>query len=328
MPSRRAFTLSGLAALAGGGCASSSLPYSLTAPSRQSLIARYRLPQSRFVTVDGVDLHYTDEGAGRPLVLMHGNIGSLRMWADWVGPLTGAGFRVIRLDFPGHGLTGPDGVWTRPNPPESMDRYRALVTGLLDHLGVERCAIAATSFSGIVAYRMAARQPERVSALALINSGGLPRTRETDPNRVRGTRFEQWRDRRTFTRERMERVLTGLMAPERPPTPALIEEYHALQNMQGRQMERATGTPFYRSGDVAGTLALVRQPTLILWGDYPGLLDVGQARQFQSLLVNAPVTLKVYPGVGHLLPIEAAQAGVGDLIAFLADEGADPPRPG
>jgi pimeloyl-ACP methyl ester carboxylesterase len=322
MTTRRAFAIAGLAAFAGGGCATSSLPYSLTAPSRADLIARYRLPQSRFVTIEGVDLHYTDEGQGRPLVLMHGNIGSLRMWEGWVAPLVAAGYRVIRLDFPGHGLTGPDTVWRRPNPPESMDRYRSLTTGLLDHLGVARCAIAATSFSGIVAYRMAARQPERVSALALINSGGLPRTRETDPNRVRGTRFEQWRDRRTFTRARMERVLTGLMAPERPPSPALIAEYHDLQNMQGRQMERALGTPFYRSGDVAGTLALVRQPTLILWGDYPGLLDVGQARQFQSLLVNAPVTLRVYPGVGHLLPIEAAEAGSRDLIAFLAGQAA------
>jgi pimeloyl-ACP methyl ester carboxylesterase len=304
-----------------GACAHSSFPYSLTANSRASLIARYRLPASKFVTVDGVELHYTDEGSGPVVLLMHGNIGSLRMFADWVGPLTQAGYRVIRMDFPGHGLTGPDGEWVKSAPRESMDRNIVLVNGLLDHLGVARCAIAATSFSGIVAYRMAARQPERVSALILMNSGGLPRTAQTDPNRVRGTRFEQWRDRRTFTDERMERVLKGLMAPERPPSRALIAEYHDLQNMQGRQMERALGTPNYRSGDVAGTLARIRQPTLILWGDYPGLLDVGQARQFETLLTQAPVTLKLYPGVGHLLPIEAADRGAADLIAFLAGQG-------
>jgi pimeloyl-ACP methyl ester carboxylesterase len=60
---------------------------------------------------------------------------------------------------------------------------------------------------------------------------------------------------------------------------------------------------------------------LILWGDYPGLLDVGQARQFQNLMANAPVTLETYKGVGHLLPIEAPARGVGDLVSFLAANG-------
>lgn len=302
-------------------CAHSSFPYSLADRSRASLIRQYRLPTSQFRTIDGVDLHYTDDGAGPAVVLMHGNVGSLRMWNDWVEPLAAAGYRVIRIDLPSHGLTGPNPEWTRQPMRESMDRNIVLVEGLLDALKVERAALVGTSFSGIIAYRMAARTPNRVAALVLINSGGLPRTAQTDPNRPRGSAFEQWVNKREFSRPRMETTLKGLMAPENPPSRALITEYHDLQNMTGRQMERARLTPTYRFGDVAGTLSQIRQPTLILWGDYPGLLDVGQARQFQNLLANAPVTLETYKGVGHLLPIEAAARGVGDLVAFLGANG-------
>ena len=323
MTDRRMF-LAGGAALALGGCAHSSFPYSLADRSRESLIRQYRLPSSRFMTIDGVDLHYTDDGQGPAIVLMHGNVGSLRMWNDWVDPLVAAGYRVIRLDLPSHGLTGPNPEWTRAPMRESMDRNILLVDGLLDALKVERAALVGTSFTGIIAYRMAARTPQRAAALVLINSGGLPRTAQTDPNRPRGTAFEQWVNKREFSRARMETTLKGLMAPENPPSDALITEYHDLQNMQGRQMERARLTPTYRSGDVAGTLSQIRQPVLILWGDYPGLLDVGQARQFQNLMANAPVTLETYKGVGHLLPIEAPARGVGDLVAFLGANGWPP----
>lgn len=285
--------------------------------SRRSLVRQYRLPQSKFAEIDRVNVHYTDEGEGPAVFLMHGNLGSLRMWNDWVGPLVAAGHRVVRMDFPSGGLTGPNPEWAKPAPRESMDRNIVLVEGLMDRLGIESAAFVATSFTGIVAYRMAARTPARVTKLVLINSGGLPRTPETDPNRPRGTAAERAVAEHYFTRPRMATTLAGLMPPQTPPSEALIQEYYDLQNMEGRQYERARGTPLYKSGDVAGTLAAIRQPTLIIWGRHPGLLDTGQAEQFRALLKNAPVTLKIYDGVGHLLPIEAPAQGAADVLAFL-----------
>src|SRR5262245_26961034 len=70
------------------------------------LEARYARPPSRFVEVDGLRVHYRDEGQGPPLVLLHGSNSSLFTWEGWTRELSRS-FRVISLDLPGHGLTGP-----------------------------------------------------------------------------------------------------------------------------------------------------------------------------------------------------------------------------
>ena len=57
--------------------------------------------------VDGVRLHVRDEGRGPALLLLNGHLGSLHMWDPWIPELT-RHFRVIRLDYPPYGLSGPD----------------------------------------------------------------------------------------------------------------------------------------------------------------------------------------------------------------------------
>ena len=78
------------------------------------LRARYALPQSRFVTLDGQQIHYVDEGRGRVVLLLQGSDGSLRMWEDWARILR-TDYRVIRFDRPPMGLSSP--VASSPVPP-------------------------------------------------------------------------------------------------------------------------------------------------------------------------------------------------------------------
>src|SRR5690606_8346445 len=78
-------------------------------------------------------------------------------------------FRVIRYDRSPYGLSGDDPAGYH------MDRQIEQLSRLLDALGVERATLVGTSSGGINAFRFAARYPERVEHLVLINSGGLPR---------------------------------------------------------------------------------------------------------------------------------------------------------
>jgi hypothetical protein len=73
----------------------------------EQLKARWATGASRFVEVDGLDVHYRDEGTGPPIVLLHGTGASLHTWEAWVEVLS-ASHRVVRLDLPGFGLTGPN----------------------------------------------------------------------------------------------------------------------------------------------------------------------------------------------------------------------------
>ncbi len=69
------------------------------------LTPRYASAASQFVPIDGVTVHYRDEGAGPPLVLIHGALASLHTWDGWVSRLA-SHRRLVRLDLPGYGLTG------------------------------------------------------------------------------------------------------------------------------------------------------------------------------------------------------------------------------
>ncbi|MFJ6634565.1 alpha/beta fold hydrolase [Streptomyces sp. NPDC091376] len=99
-------------------------------------------------------------GHGPVVVLLHSSVCDRRMWDDQWKALTDAGHRVVRCDFRGFGDT----------PAEAVHPYRDAddVLALLDTLGVGRAALVGASFGGRVAVEIAARNPERVTALALL----------------------------------------------------------------------------------------------------------------------------------------------------------------
>src|SRR3990172_9268417 len=73
----------------------------------EKLKAKYANGQSRFITIDGLLVHYRDEGKGFPLLLLHGAPSSLHTFDRLTAELSKK-YRVIRLDLPGYGLTGPN----------------------------------------------------------------------------------------------------------------------------------------------------------------------------------------------------------------------------
>ncbi len=136
----------------------------------EQILAKYADPDSKFVALEGADgirVHYKDEGTGPAVLLIHSSFGDLKDWDPWVKVLARR-YRVVRLDLPAFGLTGPV-----PSGNYSIDRYLTLVDALMDHLGIERFAIVGTSYGGLVAFRYAATRLERVQALVLANSAGV-----------------------------------------------------------------------------------------------------------------------------------------------------------
>src|ERR1700731_3280580 len=90
-----------------------------------ALLLEYGAAPSKFVEIEGMRIHYRDEGAGSPLVLLHGFGSSLYTWEGWVRQLAGTR-RLIRLDLPGFGLTGP-----APDGDYRTERYVHVVAALL-----------------------------------------------------------------------------------------------------------------------------------------------------------------------------------------------------
>jgi pimeloyl-ACP methyl ester carboxylesterase len=105
---------------------------------------------------------YDVAGTGPVLVLLHSTVADRRMWDPQWPVLADAGFRVVRCDFRGFGET-----------PATLEPYNDAddVLAVLGELGAGTMALAGASYGGKVALQIAARSPERVTALALICAG-------------------------------------------------------------------------------------------------------------------------------------------------------------
>ena len=146
----------------------SALLFALNTPDipLDELKAKYANEESEFVELMDMDVHFRDEGQGMPLVLIHGTASSLHTWDVWTEEMKDS-LRILRLDLPAFGLTGP-----HPSHDYSLDTYADLVAAFLDNRGVDSCYIAGNSLGGGIARKFAEKYPQRTKKLILVDPGG------------------------------------------------------------------------------------------------------------------------------------------------------------
>lgn len=264
----------------------------------------------------GLRVHYRDEGvADAPvIVLLHGSNSSLQTWEPWVARLSKTE-RLISLDLPGHGLTGPapDGDYSDA----AMDRF---VDAFTKKLGLSQFVLAGHSMGGGIAWRYAVNHPERVSRLILVAASGLPPLAKQEPSLVfRLARTPVVRDLMTKVslRPLIKGALLDAYGDKRFVTEALIERYEILQRRAGNRAASLARLNLPRAYPLAGKLGSIAAPTLVLWGSEDKLVPVGDAARFGADIKSANVI--VYPGIGHMVQEEAADESAAAVATFLAN---------
>jgi pimeloyl-ACP methyl ester carboxylesterase len=116
-----------------------------------------------YADVNGIRLYYETHGTGRPLILLHGGLGSGEMFASILPTLTD-GHQAIVVDLQGHGRTADI---DRPIEPRLMADD---IAALIEHLGLDRPDVFGYSLGGGVAFWLASRYPERVGRLILLST--------------------------------------------------------------------------------------------------------------------------------------------------------------
>lgn len=276
---------------------------------------KYADARSRFMTLDdGLTVHVRVSGpAGAPaILLLHGSNASLHSWSPWAMRLERA-FRVIRLDLPGHGLTGAD-----PARDYRTAAFVDVVERVRRRLGVERLAIAGNSMGGGVAWAYALAHPDRVDALILVDSVGQPEPGRTEaPLLFRIARLPLLRDLATLVTPRswIEQSLPMAFADPGRVAAADIDRYWELLRYPGNRVATIDRFATYDPPARPAQLATIAAPTLILWGAEDRLIPLSSGRWLQTHIRGS--RLIVYPGVGHLPMEEAADDSARDVASFL-----------
>jgi pimeloyl-ACP methyl ester carboxylesterase len=246
------------------------------------------------------------------LLLLHGTAASLHTWDGWARHLS-PHLRVVRLDLPGFGLTGP-----HPSGDSSAAATGDFLERFADAAGLRRFAIAGSSLGGYYAWRFALRHPDRVSALILIDSVGYPlQASSSSAVALQVARMPVISEliRWVPIRGTVRRSLLDTYVDDRKVTPALVDRYTDLMRRPGNRAafgDRARADPRPAGFE---RLAELRIPTLILWGGQDTWIPVSHAERYARDIQGARSI--VYPWLGHLPMEEDPESTANDALEFL-----------
>ncbi|WP_043970326.1 alpha/beta fold hydrolase [Novosphingobium sp. P6W] len=281
---------------------------------------RYGLPYSRFTMIEGARIHYTDQGKGPVIVLLHGSSGSLRTYDRVVPRLVDSGYRVIRYDEPNMGLSGPapQALYDRPLYPV------VVLEGMLAKLNVRSATFVGVSSGGSAAFFFAARHPQQVERLVLSNTPmgradgkGMTLSRDlarelalSTPGQGRKSKIY----RPLFYWQAFFRFFTG--EPDRV-SPALLTQYYDMNRREPVPDRLAMVEALDDAPGVAAALDAVTAPTLLLWGARDPVLPPESAADLKQALHNTQVSTLMMPDVGHYPPLEVPERFADSVLAYL-----------
>ncbi|SDB73026.1 Pimeloyl-ACP methyl ester carboxylesterase [Belnapia rosea] len=263
---------------------------------------RQHPPKGRFITVDGVRLHYTDHGRGQPILLIHGNAVSGEDYeTSGLAARLRERHRVIIIDRPGFGHSErPRGrLWT------AMEQA-VLLRRAMHQIGVERPIVVGHSWGAIVALSLAARYPAETAGLVVL-SGYYHWTLRPDVLLVVPGAVPVLGDLLRYTISPalgwllMPLLKRGMFSPA--PIPARFRaEYSNAMALRPSQI-RATSTDGALM--IAGALQLrddyatLPMPVAILAGEGDKVVFAKRARRLHAEIPGS--TLEVLPYVGHMV---------------------------
>ena len=265
-----------------------------------TLKSKYTTAASAFVDVMQMQVHYRDEGNKNdslPLVLIHGTGASLHTWEESVKLLTDS-FRVITLDLPAYGLTGPN-----PKRIYSQAFYVQFIDEFLKRIHVNKCIIGGNSLGGAIAWNYTYEHPTKVEKLILIDAAGYPMISESKPIAFTLAQIPVLKHMLNYITPRFLAKKSVMNVYDDPSkvTEKVVDRYFDLFLREGNRQAFVDRMNFSTYPDHLIRLRTIKTPTLIVWGENDKLIPIENAQKFHADLPND--TLVVLEKTGHV-PME------------------------
>jgi len=282
----------------------------------QTLKDRYCDKRSRFVEVDGLNIHYHDLGPATsdkpPLLLIHGLMSSLYCWDGWAPDLS-TDRRVIALDVPPFAITGP---YAKGRLDEAT--YMALLLEFADKIGLDSFIPVGNSLGGFLAWRLAVEVPERVQAVGLLDPAGgtekLPLAVQAFKVPLVGQAYQSVTPKAAVLAAQM-----SMFGDPRRLNRATLDRIHDLTMREGSRAAVQENLRVLERPN-PDLLSAIECPVFLQWGEDDTLLPMrDNMLGFTSRVRDLRV--RTYPGVGHMPMEEIPAQSLSDFNWFLHNLG-------
>jgi haloalkane dehalogenase len=292
-------------------------------------VEAYRTPDERFEDLpgyafephyleqDGLRMHYVDEGAGEPVLLLHGEPTWAFLYRTMI-PVLAASARALAPDYFGFGRSD------KPTRIEdySYDFHYASIERLADELDLRDATVVVQDWGGPIGLRLAVEHPERVARLVILNTGiGAGRAPSDEWLRFRefvrrvGTELVPGQlVRISAVSELPDDVVEGYNAPF--PTPESKAGVLAFPELVPTDVEHPSAPKML---EVRAALERWEKPALVLFSDSDPIFTPAAAERMASFIPGAGPAETV-AGAGHFLQEEKGEEIADRVLRFLAAE--------
>jgi pimeloyl-ACP methyl ester carboxylesterase len=257
--------------------------------------------------VNGIELHVEDTGGDRPVVCFsHGLLWSARMYEAQVAALQGR-WRCIAWDHRGQGRSEKP-----PGDEVPVEQVYEDAVALIEALGVAPVHFVGLSMGGFVGMRLAARRPDLVRSLVLLETAGDPEP-QANIGKYKAMNFIARIGALSLVAPRVMPIMFGRTFLTDPARAADRARWEAILRANDRSIWRAVNGVIRRRG-VADELGRIRVPTLQLHGDEDAAIVMERAERTAAAIPGAE--LHVVRGAGHSSTVEQPDAVNAELLAF------------
>lgn len=287
----------------------------------EDMVAKYGGDQAKFVQMaGGANIHYRDQGPkdAPTIIMIHGMSAHLQAWEPLIAEM-GANYRILSLDLPGFGLTGPN-----PTGQYGPEVYTEAVLTVMNSANVDKAVIVGNSMGGWTAWRMGLSHPERIHGLVLLAPWGAPGADNEKSNlafKLMSSSIGKALMPHFTPRSIVKQSVLQSVERDEIVTDEMVERYYELVRYPGNR--QATLDAMETAKDLSDwkNIKSLEAPTLIIWGREDQLIDISRSEKFTSELEGEKII--IYENVGHL-PMEEVPADVArDIKLWWEDEGID-----
>jgi pimeloyl-ACP methyl ester carboxylesterase len=273
------------------------------------LRAAYAFPDSRYMDLDGMPVHYRDVGKGEAILLLHDSNNSLHTWDGWIDSLS-ATYRTIAVDLPGFGLTGP-----HPRGSYSTFMYVEFISRFADSLGLKSFHLIGNGLGAQIAWVFASEQGTKLKSLVLIDAPGFEQNSNSGVAYLARIPFVNRLIWSITPRAALCQMLEDMYANDSLVTDSLVDRHFDLFLRAGNRKAFTDQVQVRDNRPPVKVVEQINVPCLVVWGAEDIRISPEYAYEFHRLIKGS--ALKIYRNAGHWPQQEIPEKSVGDILNFL-----------